>query len=85
MAGKMSAIEGLSTEPASCMAVTSAALPGITPEYCADYAIRQMKRRKVVIVPTLALKAATTMGRFIPQSVYIAIAGHQQKKKLSRP
>ena len=61
------------------------ALPGITPEYCADYAIRQMKRRKVVIVPTLALKAATTMGRFIPQSVYIAIAGHQQKKKLSRP
>lgn len=61
------------------------ALPGITPEYCADYAIRQMKRRKAVIVPTLALKAATTMGRFIPQSVYIAIAGHQQKKKMSRP
>lgn len=61
------------------------ALPGITPEYCADYAIRQMKRRKVVIIPTFTLKAATTLGRFIPQSVYIAIAGHQQKKKLSRP
>lgn len=59
------------------------ALPGITPEYCADYAIRQMKRRKVVIVPTLTLKAATTLGRFIPQSAYIAIAGHQQKKKLA--
>lgn len=60
------------------------ALPGITPEYCVDYAIRQMKRRKVVIVPTLTLKAATTLGRFIPQSTYIAIAGHQQKKKLAR-
>ncbi len=59
------------------------ALPGITPEYCADYAIRQMKHRKVVIVPTFTLKAATTMGRIIPQSLYIAIAGHQQKKKLS--
>ncbi len=59
------------------------ALPGITPEYCADYAIRQMKRRKVVIVPTLTLKAATILGRFIPQSAYIAIAGHQQKKKLA--
>lgn len=59
------------------------ALPGITPEYCADYAIRQMKRRKVVIVPTLTLKAATTLGRFIPQAAYIAIAGHQQKKKLA--
>lgn len=60
------------------------ALPGITPEYCADYAVRQMKRRKVVIVPTMTLKAATTLGRFIPQSAYIAIAGHQQKKKLER-
>lgn len=59
------------------------ALPGITPEYCADYAIRQMKRRKVVIVPTVTLKAATALGRFIPQSAYIAIAGHQQKKKLA--
>lgn len=58
------------------------ALPGITPEYCANYAIDQMKRRKVVIVPTFTLKAATTLGRFIPQSLYIAIAGHQQKKKL---
>lgn len=59
------------------------ALSGITPEYCANYAIDQMKRRKVVIVPTFTLKVATTLGRFIPQSVYIAIAGHQQKKKLS--
>lgn len=60
------------------------ALPGITPEYCANYAVDQMKRRRTVIVPTFTLKAATTLGRFIPQSAYIAIAGHQQKKKLAR-
>lgn len=60
------------------------ALSGITPEYCADYAIEQMKRRKVVIVPSVAMKAATTFGRMLPQSAYIAIAGHQQKKKLRR-
>ena len=40
-----------------------------------------MKRRKVVIVPTLTLKAVTTCGRFIPQKVLIAITAHQQKKR----
>ncbi|WP_075679981.1 SDR family NAD(P)-dependent oxidoreductase [Roseburia sp. 831b] len=60
------------------------ALPGITPEYCASYAISQMKRRKTVIVPTLTLKAATTFARFIPQKLLIDIVGHQQKKKLTK-
>lgn len=58
------------------------ALPGITPEYCASYALAQMKKRKVVIVPTMTLKAATTMGRFIPQKLLVSITAHQQKKKL---
>ena len=58
------------------------ALAGITPEYCVRYALKQMKRRKVVIVPTLTLKAVTICGRFIPQKVLIAITAHQQKKKL---
>ena len=57
------------------------ALRGISPSYCVKYAIRQMKKRKVLIVPTLTIKAATFFGRFIPQSLYIKIAGHQQKKK----
>ncbi len=57
------------------------ALRGISPSYCVKYAIRQMKKRKVLIVPTPTIKAATFFGRFIPQSLYIKIAGHQQKKK----
>lgn len=58
------------------------ALPGISPEYCAAYAISRMKRRQVVIVPTLTMKIATIFGRFLPQTLYIKIAGHQQKKKI---
>jgi short-subunit dehydrogenase len=59
------------------------ALSGITAEYCANYAVDRMKKRKVVIIPTLPMKAAMTVGRFLPQSAYIRIAAHQQKKKLS--
>ncbi|MCI7107591.1 MAG: SDR family oxidoreductase [Lachnospiraceae bacterium] len=58
------------------------ALHGITPEYCAEYAVRQMRKRRVLIVPTMTMKAATTFGRLIPQSLYIRLTGHQQKKKL---
>ena len=60
----------------------SFALPGITPEYCVKYAIRQMKKRKVVIIPTALLKIAAVGGRFIPQKLLIAITGRQQKKKI---
>lgn len=58
------------------------ALPGISAEECVAYAIRQMKRRKTVIVPTLSMKAATTLGRLIPPDLSIRLTGHQQKKKI---
>lgn len=58
------------------------ALHGISAEYCANYAVDQMKKRRVVIVPTFPMKAAMTLGRFLPQPLYIRIAAHQQKKKI---
>ncbi len=58
------------------------ALPGISAQYCADYAIRQMKKRRVVIVPTLTMKAAVFFGRFVPQDLLIRITARQQKKKM---
>ncbi|MGN0351824.1 MAG: SDR family NAD(P)-dependent oxidoreductase [Roseburia sp.] len=58
------------------------ALKGITPGYCASYALKQMYRKKVVIIPTLQMKAAMTFGRFLPRSIYVKIASHQQKKKI---
>lgn len=58
------------------------ALKGISADYCANYAIDKMFRRKRVIVPTWYLRIALTLGRFLPRKLYIAIAGMQQKKKI---
>lgn len=63
------------------VANVSFALSGITPEKCVDCAIRGMKRRRTLIVPTVTMKTATTMGRLIPQSLCIKMTGMQQKKK----
>ena len=57
------------------------ALKWCSAEYCANYAIDRMMKHKTVIVPTLRMKLATTCGRFLPQSLYIKIVTHQQKKK----
>ena len=59
-------------------------LKGITAEYCANYAVDVMKKRKVVIIPTAIMKAAIGVGRFIPQNLYIASVSRQQKKKLKQ-
>lgn len=64
------------------VANVSFALTGITPKECVDAAVIGMKKRKTLIVPTLTMRTAATMGRLIPQSVCIRIAGNQQKKKL---
>lgn len=58
------------------------ALPGISAEYCANYAISKMFKRKTIIIPTWYLKLGLTFGRFMPRALYIAIAARQQKKKL---
>ncbi len=60
------------------------ALPGISAANCVREAIRGMKQRRTVIVPTVTMKAAMTLGRYLPQSVMIALTGHQQKKKLGQ-
>ena len=60
------------------------ALPGISAEYCAEYGLKKMFQKKVVIIPTLQMKLLLTFGRFIPRQWYVAITGMQQKKKLYR-
>ena len=57
-------------------------LQGISPRYCANYAVDQMKKRKVVIVPTILMKMLVVLGRFLPQSRLIAILSRQQRQKL---
>lgn len=57
-------------------------LSEIRPDYCVKYALRQMVKRKVVIVPTLKMQVAMTMGRLLPTSVYVKIAANQQTKDI---
>ena len=42
---------------------------------------KKMKKRKVVIIPTIKMKLAMTSGRYLPNYLYIIIASFQQKKK----
>lgn len=58
------------------------ALKGISAGYCAAYALKQMARRQVVIIPTRLMQAAMLAGRFLPVPLYVRIAAHQQRKKL---
>lgn len=57
------------------------ALKGISADFCVDYALKMMKKKKMVIVPSLKMRIAMVAGRYLPLSVYIKIAAHQQKKK----
>ncbi len=57
-------------------------LKGIQPGFCVDYAFKQMKKRKVIIIPAMHIKAVVILGRFLPQNFYIRLVSHQQKKKI---
>lgn len=60
------------------------ALSGISPAYCARYGFVQMKKKRTVIIPRTSVRIAMTLGRFLPESWYIRLAAHQQKKKKGR-
>ncbi len=56
-------------------------LKGISPSYCVRYALKKMKQRKKVIIPSLPVRLAMIFGRFLPEELYIRIAAHQQRRK----
>lgn len=58
------------------------ALKGITSSFCANYAVTQMFRKKITIVPSFKMKALVVLSKFIPQKLYIRIAAKQQRKKI---
>lgn len=57
-------------------------LPGISPRYCANYALKKMFKNQVIIVPGLLMKLSTVASKFLPRTLVAKIAGRQQKKKL---
>lgn len=54
---------------------------GISAGYCVQYALEQMEKRKVVIIPTVLMKTAMTCGRFLPGNIYVWLAARQQKRE----
>ena len=57
------------------------ALKGITPRKCVKTALSGMKKRKVVIVPTLTIKGTVLAGRFLPRKTAMYFTAKQQEKK----
>ena len=68
----------------SAVANVEFALKGITPEYCVEYAIRQMIKRQTVIVPTLVMKASTLAGKVAPRKLAVMLTSGQQRKKIGK-
>lgn len=58
------------------------ALKGISVQYCVNTCLKSMARKKVIIVPTLSLKALMFVQRILPMGVILSIVSHQQKKKI---
>ena len=57
------------------------ALPGISAEYCVRAALAGIAKRETVIVPSLPVRAGTTLVRFLPRSLAVRITGGQQARK----
>lgn len=57
------------------------ALSGISASYCARYALSELFKGTLTIVPTFTMKAAVLAGKFVPRKLLIKITAKQQLKK----
>lgn len=57
------------------------ALSGISASYCAKYALSELFKDTLTIVPTFTMKAAVLAGKFAPRKLLIKITAKQQLKK----
>lgn len=57
------------------------ALKGISAKHCAKVAIRGIKRRKRIIIPSFSMKMAKFFTRFLPLSLSLFVSHSLQKKK----
>ena len=58
------------------------ALPQITAERCVRAAMQGMKRRKVIITPSLLIRAGLILQRFVPRRLVIRMISHAQRRKM---
>ena len=47
----------------------------------AEYAIKKMFKKKMIIIPGITMKVSKFMIRFIPESILLHTAYHIQKRK----
>lgn len=57
------------------------AIPGITASKCASYALKQMFKGKLTIVPATVMKFTVTGAKLLPRKLLLLLTAHQQKKK----
>lgn len=55
---------------------------GITPKQCVECAIRGMKKKKIIIIPTLYMQIVSLGARLVPIPILLKICAYFQKKKL---
>ena len=58
------------------------ALRGITPRFCVKEAIHGMKKKQVIIVPSLKMKLAVMGQKLLPSNFLMKIVAKQQKLKI---
>lgn len=58
-------------------------IKGITPNYVAQYAIKKMFQKKLLIIPTLKMKLAIFATRFAPFRLQLIVAYHIQGRKIN--
>lgn len=57
-------------------------LKGISAKKCAAYALKKMFSGKLIIVPSISIKATVLAARLLPTKLMTALTGHQQRKKM---
>ncbi len=57
------------------------ALKGIHADTCVKYALKQMAKKKTVIIPGLPIKIAVMGRKILPDPIYISLTSGQQKRK----
>ena len=57
------------------------ALKGLSSEYVAEYAIKKMFKRKLIIVPGIIMKCARFLTKIAPEKLVLKVAYNQQRKK----
>lgn len=60
----------------------SFSLPGISAEYCVSQCLKQVARKRLIIIPEPSMRAAVLFSRFVPRRLLLTITAHQQKKKI---